>query len=223
MEKCWYKGVCKFYKDNNVCNSGCERFMEMHYLLYMSRIPPNKQIPTTLVPEKIDIKSFDRLLNIKDDIVNFVNNGYNLYLHSTNFGNGKTSWAIKLMLKYFDEMWVGNGFKPLGVFVHTPTFLRKVTESVRNSSSEFAELKDLLLDVDLVIWDDIASTKLTDFDHKYLLSFIDERNLKGLSNIYTGNLVGNDLCNALGNRLYSRVYNDSVLIELKGADRRGVY
>lgn len=225
-EKCWYKNVCSYHTEedgfNDVCNPSCERFMEMDYLTYMSRIPTNKQYPKPLTPEKCDYKSFERLNDIKNDIENFVDDGYNLYLYSERSGNGKTSWAIKLMLSYFDKKWCGNGFTGLGVFVSVPTFLRKVTESVKNYDEEFIELKALLLDIDLVIWDDIGSTKLSDFDHKYLLSFIDDRSLKGLSNIYTGNLSGDRLCGAVGNRLYSRIFNDSVQIELKGQDRRGL-
>ena len=41
---------------------------------------------------------------------------------------------------------------------------------------------------DLVIWDDIAATKLGDFDQANLLTYIDQRKLQGLSKIFTGNL-----------------------------------
>jgi len=42
------------------------------------------------------------------------------------------------------------------------------------------------------------------------------------SNIYTGNLPGDALPEALGQRLASRVYNESSVVELFGQDRRGM-
>ena len=175
-----------------------------------------------LKPEVEDLDSFVRLKSVKDDIINFVDNGCSLYLFSTNTGNGKTAWAIKLLLKYFDEVWCGNGFKPRGVFINVPNFLRMVTENVMNPTPEFIELKRLIAEVDLVVWDDIGATKLSDYDHKNLLSFIDQRVLSEKSNIYTGNLPGDALPEALGQRLASRVYNESSVVELFGQDRRGM-
>ena len=119
-------------------------------------------------------------------------------------------------------MWCGNGFKPRGVFINVPNFLRMVTENVMNPTPEFIELKRLIAEVDLVVWDDIGATKLSDYDHKNLLSFIDQRVLSEKSNIYTGNLPGDALPEALGQRLASRVYNESSVVELFGQDRRGM-
>lgn len=219
---CPYKDVCSLVSDENHCNSSCLRFMEIDYLLYMSRLPKSKMKALTLVPEVEDLDSFKRLKEIKDNIVEFVKFGNSLYLFSLNTGNGKTCWAIKLLLKYFDEVWCGNGFKPRGLFINVPNFLRMVTENVTNPNEDFIELKRLIASVDLVIWDDIGATKLSDYDHKNLLSFIDQRVLGEKSNIYTGNLPGECLPDALGQRLASRVFNESSVIELLGQDRRGM-
>ena len=215
---CWYKGCCG--KEGDECRANCLRYMEMDYLTSTSNIPRKMQYPVSLTPSKQDIQAFVRLKNIKDNIVEFVQEGHNLYLYSTNFGNGKTTWATKLMLKYFDDIWAGNGFKCRGIFVHVPTFLTKLKENIGRKDSEFESLRDKLLAVDLVIWDDIAATTMGDYDHANLLTYIDQRKLAGLSNIYTGNMGESQLRNALGNRLSSRVWNDSVIIELVGADRR---
>lgn len=220
LNTCPYKNVCKLINTNE-CNSGCVRYMEMDYLLYVSGIPLKKRKPIALTPENIDLDSFKQLNNIKNDIVNFVDNGYNLYLYSLNPGNGKTSWAIKILLKFFDDIWCGNGLRPRALFINVPNFLRMVTENVQNPTRDFLELKRLIAEVDLVVWDDLGATKLSDYDHKNLLSFIDQRLLACKSNIYTGNLPFGSLQDAIGQRLASRVYNESYVIELKGRDRRG--
>ena len=221
MQNCWYKNSCIKFKENQ-CNSNCIRYTEMNYLMNSSNIPEAKQYKNELIPEKIDLEKFKYLNEIKNDILNFVNNGENLYIYSQNFGNGKTTWAIKLMQKYFDNIWAGNGFKQRGLFIHTPSFLTKFKEVMNKKDEEFENLKKQLVEVDLVIWDDIAAGKLTDFDHTNLLTYIDQRKLNEKSNIYTGNLNEKELIIALGNRLKSRVWNDSFKVELKGNDRRGI-
>ena len=125
------------------------------------------------------------------------------------------------MQKYFDEIWAGNGFKVRGLFVHVPSFLTKFKEIINKKDENFELFKKQLLEVDLVIWDDIAAGKLSDYDHTNLLTYIDQRKLNGKANIYTGNLEENELIVALGNRLKSRIWNDSIKVEIFGNDRRG--
>ncbi len=219
--KCWYISVCGKYGSPE-CNASCIRYMEMDFLMQNSGIPRNKQYSVLLTPSKQDVQAFVTLKEIKDDIIAFVENGESVYIYSHNFGNGKTTWAIKLMQKYFDKVWAGNGFRCRGIFIHVPTFLTKIKEGISRKDEDFETLKSRLMTVDLVIWDDIAATKLGDFDHANLLTYIDQRKLNQLSNIYTGNLDQDELQEALGNRLASRVWNDSIRVKFVGADRRGI-
>jgi DNA replication protein DnaC len=219
--KCWYISACGKYGSPE-CNASCIRYMEMDFLMQNSGIPRNKQYSVLLTPSKEDVQAFLTLKEIKDDIIAFVENGESVYIYSHNFGNGKTTWAIKLMQKYFDGVWAGNGFRCRGIFIHVPTFLTKIKEGISRKDEDFETLKSRLMTVDLVIWDDIAATKLGDFDHANLLTYIDQRKLNQLSNIYTGNLHQDELQEALGNRLASRVWNDSTPVKFVGADRRGV-
>lgn len=213
-ESCWYKEVCTME-----CKDNCLRFLEMSYLADQSNIPVRRLIPDKLWADKCDYAAFTRLSGIKSDIVNFVNNGRNLYIHSKTTGNGKTSWAIKILLKYFNEVWPGNGYKCRGVFVHVPTFLSQLKD-FGNDDQEFSTLKRRLPKVDLVVWDDIGSTDLSSYDYSQLISYIDQRSLGKLANIYTGNLDGELLETKLGSKLFSRVWQSSEIIELKGGDKR---
>ena len=212
-EDCWYKEVC-VRKD---CAS-CIRYAEMKYLMDNSGIPKRRQLPERLQAGKYDRDAFEQLAGIKDDIVQFVENGENLYIMGENTGNGKTSWSIKLMLKYFDCVWAGNGFNVRGYFQHIPALLT----ILKDFSTSHTALKSMLETVDLVIWDDIAATKLSDYDISQLLLLIDKRELDGKANIYTGNIVDKkSLSDMLGGRLASRVWNsNTTIIHIKGSDRR---
>lgn len=213
-EKCWYKEVCQYRR----C-SGCLRFTEMKYLMDNSGIPPAKQKPISLVAQTDnDRKAFAELQDIKDNIVDFVDNGENLYITSKSTGNGKTSWSLKLVLKYFDSIWAGNGLRVRGLFVHVPTLLLQLKDFNNPVSAQY---KKNLEQCDLVVWDDIASTELTNYDYSQLLTFIDSRMLNEKSNIFTGNLISRkQLDKVLGERLGSRIFNSSQIIILEGKDMR---
>ena len=212
--KCWYKDVCR----NKKC-VGCIRYAEMNYLMQHCGLPEAKQRPIDLYPKTDnDLKMFQHLAGIKDNIVEFVNSGDNLYIASKYSGNGKTSWAINLLFKYFDQVWAGNGFRVRGLFIHVPTFLSEMKD-FKNPVP--AEHKREIEECDLVIWDDIASAELSNFDYGNLLTFVDKRILAEHSNIYTSNIpdAGNLEC-VVGTRLSSRIMNCSQIVVFDGKDQR---
>lgn len=204
----------------NECAEDCIRYLEMQSLLEQSNIPRNKWKPVSLVPDDCDYDAFCSLADIKTTMPNLVSNGENIYIYSDKTGNGKTSWSIKLMLKYFDEIWAGNGFRCRGIFIHVPTFLTQL-KNFDIKDDKLEKIKEKLADVDLVVWDDIASTNLSNYDHSQLLTYIDQRVLNGKSNIFTGNLDDRGMNKSLGSRLSSRVWNSSTRIRLNGSDKRG--
>ena len=189
----------------------------MKYLMDNSGIPKNRQYPQALIAG-VDYNAFVRLSDIKDNILEFVNSGQNLYLCSENTGNGKTSWSIKLMLKYFDCVWPGNGFTMRGLFIHVPTFLSKLKNF---NDPLLTSYKESVSKVDLLCCDDIASTKLSEYDISQLLIFIDQRIVDGKANIFTGNITTEqNLEKVLGSRLASRIWNTGEIIKFAGKDRR---
>lgn len=216
--ECWYKDVC--LADVSLCQN-CIKFIEMQNLMETSGLPKSKQKPQQLSAPECDIDAFHRLADIKAHIVEFVEQGKNLYIASEVTGNGKTSWAIKLMLRYFDQIWSGNGLNVRGLFVHVPTFLLKAKD-FKTVDAEFEHLKKYLTKVDLVIWDDIASTNISGYDYSQLLVYLDNRMLAEKSNIFTGNF--NDkvtLEQRLGQKLASRIYGSGTdVIIFKGGDMR---
>ena len=211
---CWYKEVCGFEND---CNS-CIRYSEMKYLMEQSGLPKSKQIPVPLKPDDCDYEAFTQLNNTKDAIHLFVNSGCNLLICGS-VGNGKTSWAIKLLLKYFDKVWLGNGFRTRGLFVHVPTLLLQLKDFNYPLTHEY---KENLLNADLVVWDEIGGDYgISGFDFSQLIMYIDNRILNNKSNIFTSNLETYEEFKAkLGERLASRVYSFSDKITLRGKDRR---
>jgi len=215
-DKCWYKDVC-----NVECTDTCIRYYEMKFLMEHSNLPKSKQvIPPKLQPQTIDEEAFSQLATIKNNITSFVENGLNLYIYSKNAGNGKTTWSIKLLLKYFDNIWSGNAFRVRGLFVHVPTLLNKL-KMFNSQDEEFEELKKNLVIADLVVFDDIGANTLSNYDYSQLLSIIDQRLFEGKSNIFTSNFSPATLSNSsFGGKLVDRIASD-YCIQFKGESRRG--
>lgn len=209
--KCWYKDVC-----SQEC-SGCIRFAEMSFLMQNSGIPVNRQYPDELIAG-VDYENYSLLADIKADIDLWVKHGRNIYIGSKNTGNGKTSWAIKLLTKYFDKIWAGNGFRVAGMFVHVPTLLLQMKNFNTPLSEEY---KRNLLECDLVVFDDIASTSMSAYDFSNLLMVIDTRIMNGKSNIYTSNQDTKQAFESVvGDKLASRIWETSEVVIFKGKDRR---
>ena len=169
-----------------------------------------------------DLEQFKQLAEIEKNIVSFINEGKNLYLHSSNAGNGKSSWSIRLIEAYFNKIWARSDGSCKALFISVPRFLLALKDNISNKSSYIEYIKENALEADLVVWDDIATKASSEFEASHLLSIIDNRIALGKSNIYTSNLNRQQLYTALGERLTSRVANISIDIELFGSDKRNL-
>lgn len=197
--------------------------MPQAYLLN-ANIPKKYSGEIKLTPFECDLENFKRLNNVKNDISNFVANGCNLLIYSKITGNGKTSWAIKLMkayLEYANNYSFDNDCPTY--FVNVTRLLDMKKSSMGNNEIDIDQVETFLKISNLVIWDDIAVRGLSDYDKEYLYSLIDIRVINEKSNIFTSNLTPNELNDILGARLYSRIINTSIPIEFLGADRRNTY
>lgn len=211
--ECWYHKVCRM---QNSCDA-CIRYLEMRYLMDNSGVPKAKQIPIVMTPDDCDYETYCALSEIKDGILSVVENGRNIYIGGETTGNGKTSWAIKLLLKYFDEVWAGNGFRVRGYFQHVPTLFN----TLKNFNEDHSALKKVLEDADLVVWDEIGGVGLSNYDYGQLLMYIDNRMLNEKSNIFTSNITNSrQLQELLGARIASRIWNTSEIFILNGRDKR---
>lgn len=218
-ENCWYKKVCRLY-DTDRCDNHCIRFSQMKHLIESSKLPKTLCFPIELEPQVIDLAAFVQLAQIKENIVDFVKQGKNLYIFSANTGNGKTTWTAKLLLRYFEKVWSTNAYADRGLFIPVTDFLISMRLSGYNNPNNISMIQKIKT-VDLVVWDDIAVGELTAQDLDLLYSLINARIMNGLSNVFTGNLNGEQLYSILGPRMYSRIWESSIRAEFRGTDRRG--
>lgn len=219
IQNCWYKRICQ-----EKCSENCIRYKMIYALFRQSQLPEALWEYKDLVakPEG-DVNAFIQLKNISNKIDIFVEQGQNIYIYSNNAGNGKTTWAIRLMYSYFDKIWHKSCLDCKALFVSVPKFLYNCKRSISQEVKGFEELCKLISEVDLVIWDDIGIAKVTDYEHQILFQYIDDRLNAGKSNIYTSNKNREQLEELIGDRLASRVYNCSTVIKFIEEDKRGMY
>lgn len=220
MSTCFLYEVCN-HKD---CDKDfCLRKYKMDSLYSAALMSESqkKRIALKVDEDGTDLEQFKQLSAIENDIVNFINEGKNLYLHSANCGNGKSSWSVRLAQAYFNKIWARTEGKCRVLFISVPRYLLAIKDNISNRNIYAEYVKENVLEADLVIFDDIAAKmSSSDFELTHLLNIIDNRISLGKSNIYTSNLNRQQLYNNLGERLTSRIANMSIDIELHGADKR---
>jgi DNA replication protein DnaC len=155
-------------------------------------------------------------------IEDIVKAGKNIYIHSSSCGNGKTSWALRIVESYFDKIWYSSEMECRALFISVPQFLLALKANIAEKNDYVQYIKDNVLTADIIIWDDIATKDSTVFEAENLLSMIDSRINAGKTNIFTSNLTDEEIHKALGDRLASRICNLSYNVELHGLDKRGL-
>ena len=132
-----------------------------------SLIPKRYMKDIELIPSKEDEGIFIELNNIKNNIVDFVNEGNNLLIYSSNVGNGKTTFATKILKQYILN--VSNvKFKNNcpGIFINVTNFLneKKLAISDLSLQEKVYDIEKKILNSKLVIFDDIGVKNISDYD-----------------------------------------------------------
>lgn len=221
VSSCWMTSRCKLAGN---CPDFCMKLFKMDFLCAEALMTDQQRlyVPLRLDADGADREAFSRLKNIELDIKNFVQSGNCLFLHSSNVGNGKSSWSLRLLNAYFNKIWSATDLTCRGLFINVPRFFISLKESLNKESDYINHIRENILKADLVVFDEVGVKALTTFEMEQLLSIINARIDAGKSNIYTSNLNCKEMQESVGDRLYSRVVNYSIDIELKGKDKRGL-
>lgn len=167
-----------------------------------------------------DLKKYEYLAQVKDNINEFVQEGCSLYIYSEYPGNGKTSWAVKLLNQHIKNVCeTGNtntNTDLVGLFVNVDEFLVSQVKPLAIDQHFLYLCKN----VDLLILDDIGCSKLSSLEEQVLRSIIDTRLVNGKSTIYTSNAIDDTLCDVVGGRLCSKILDSSTIVELINSSLR---
>ena len=169
MQKCFLYDNCN-KKD---CEADfCMRKYKMDSLYSAALMSENQKKHITLRVDEdgTDLEQFKQLADIEKNIVSFINEGRNLYLHSANCGNGKSSWSNRLAEAYFNKIWARTEVKCRVLYISVPRFLLALKDNITAKNSYVEYIKENVLTADLVIWDDIAAKMGSEFELTHLLN-----------------------------------------------------
>ena len=224
--ECYLKHNCKKYNENNCLETEqfCMRLFKQDTLFNKSLLSSRQRQFTELRLDETgrDRDAFLQLKQIELDIVQFVNDGNNLYLCSAITGNGKTEWAVRLIQSYIGKIWHKCDLECKALFINVPRYLLELKSNISKHSEYIDIVEQSILTADVVVFDDIGSKTGTEYEIEHLLSSINNRIDCGRSNIYTSNILPEELQTQLGPRLASRLIGMSTTIELKENDKRGL-
>ena len=170
---CYLQDTCKKFAEGN-CNSlqdtYCPRISKVDYLYDQALIPvrQRKRFPLRPDPDGTDREQFKQLKQAELHIEDFIDRGANLLIYSPWYGNGKTSWAIRLLQAHIENIWYKTDLRCRGLFVSVPRCMLAMKNSISNVDEYAQHIEKNILDADIVIFDDIATKGMTQYEMEKL-------------------------------------------------------
>lgn len=228
---------CKLYsqckqRDGEICNRNCWKFIQLDFQYKYSNIPKGYMPPIYLDVEdgsKVDREKYKELNEYLKNIYREIKvNKRGLFIYGKTKGNGKTSWAIKIMQEYFRQLHrtFETFEEPKGLYINIPMLFKMSRDNINEPSTEFKKLEERIMNSDIVIFDDIGTEAPTKWVKENLYIYITQREMEEKASIYTSNhsLAELEDESMLGGRIVDRIYKQvgNNIIHLEGPSRRRV-
>jgi DNA replication protein DnaC len=196
---------------------------KLNELFEKSGLPKKYFEPQVLVEREADKECWEWLEDVRANIVEEVRNGLSIVIASTTVGNGKTSWAVRLLQRYLAETALDGRIVEKGMFVVSAQLLTEFGDyNYFQTMQEFLERFERLKTCELLVIDEIGGGSLNRASYPYLYDLVNYRVDNNLSTIYTTNYTDDEIIELLGQRLYSRIYDTSVVLEFEASNVRGL-
>nr|DAI22204.1 MAG TPA: Replicative helicase [Caudoviricetes sp.] len=195
---------------------------KVRQLLAESGVPKKYFEPQELVLRSVDSDAWNWLEDYRCNVVEHVKNGKSIVITSPIVGNGKTSWAIRLLQRYIAETALDGRLVDKAVFCVSSSMLEIFGDfGYFETSIEFFDYLNRLKNCDLLVIDEIGSGRITQVSYNHFYDLVNYRVDNNLATIYTTNYNDEQIKDALGERLYSRIYDMSTVIEFSASNVRG--
>lgn len=172
------------------------------------------------VPDS-DVRAYNRLVEVKDNIMSISEPNLdmkNLLICSNKTGNGKTSWAIKILQYFIFKSAQHYPNEESGFFVPVTEFVLASKEYDNSHRKKYWNMLDMIEKSRVVVFDDVGAGEYSRAEYMALLSAIEGRVFRKQYCIFTSNFTEkNDvIVKKLGERLADRVFETSEKIILNG-------
>ena len=148
-DECFVTDSCVKYS-KGLCprDSFCLKLfrLESLYNLAMVSSTQRKHLDLRIDADGTDRASFVKLKDIEDKMDDFVKSGRNLYLYSSNCGNGKTSWSLRLLQSYFNKIWYNTDISCRALFISVPRFFIMLKDNISQKNEYISHIKENVFD-----------------------------------------------------------------------------
>ena len=141
MIECYLTSQCN-HKD---CDKDfCLRKYKMDSLYSAALITDNQRqhISLKIDSDGTDLEEFKKLAEIEQSIETFIQEGKNLFIHSSNCGNGKSSWSLRLAEAYLNKIWARSKVECRVLFISVPRFLLALKDNISAKNSYVEYIKE---------------------------------------------------------------------------------
>lgn len=203
------------------CEYTCYYYHSAHSLIQQARIPSKYQGELKLKTTKEDLETYKTLNEFKNEVHSHVKQGHGLYLYSPTKGNGKTSWAIKILREYLKKVSPeADILECRGLYVNVPHYMKKLKDSIDDYDKDLQIFRGHIEKAEVVVWDDIGREKPSDYSKEILYSGINYRYENDKSQIFTSNKSLDELTSQLGSESVDRILGQCMPLEFMGRGRR---
>lgn len=218
--QCKNASTCK-YIGTEKCVINCYWYYLANALYNVSEIPYAWRKEIVLYPEEVDLEMFTFCKKFEKNVLEHVNTGNGLYLHSSQVGNGKTSWAMKILQTYIQQLsMTGEKFEgPKAYYVNVSELFETLRVNMEDKTKT-KPIEQAILNADLVVFDDMGVEAPTTWVKNKLYNYINYRYMNKKSMIITSNLSINQLAAKLDKRIADRISETCRPIHFKGVSRR---
>lgn len=243
MKNCKFKEDCKHYSTSQ-CSEICYPYVFLHGMdgnggMWATRNVP-KKYENWVSKDLPSGNQFDKIRQYCGKLPTIVEGGTGLYLFSKatednkfGTGNGKTTSALSI-LNEFTILQTKRHIKGEIRLEHNPSLFVKASdfqnvynsqfrgtfEMQETSSVKYYKYKELMKNVTLLVFDDIAIRNGTEAFLNEMYEIIDHRCTEELATIFTSNLPLDRLTEIFGDRIVSRIEGMTVPIPFVGKDIR---
>lgn len=195
---------------------------KVRQLLVESGVPKKYYEPQELIPRRADSSAWTWLQNYREQVVENVSSGNNIVISSPIVGNGKTSWAIRLLQRYLAETALDGRLSVKGIFTVSASMLEIFGDfGYFSTSVEFFEYLNRLKNCDLLVIDELGAGRITQVSYNHFYDLVNYRVDNELATIYTTNYSDAQIKETLGERLYSRIFDTATVVEFGASNVRG--
>lgn len=210
--------VCFRFRDEKEIQSylGTYEYYSLVEMSKRSNLPIRAWKDLKMGVPKEDLDAYKVCNAYKDNVVEHVTNGEGLFIYG-GVGSGKTVWSYKIARHYMETL-AGKRWDEATTpvyFANVPRLLDDLRSALKDNE-KMKHLDQLIMNSDLVIFDDLGAENATEWAREKLYQYIDYRYANCKASVFTSNKE----LDIIEERIADRIRGTCKLVEFRMSSKR---